>query len=77
MDQPHVAVIEPGEDVLRPPLDPAHRPSLEARGKAFGEGNAKISPTLFDPHQTPALENGGEAPAHGFDFGQFRHGRAR
>jgi hypothetical protein len=74
MKDQHVATLEEGEDILRPPPEAEHAAAFDALGEIGREGKAQIA--AGKPHRFDALsgEHGIEAAHHGFDFRKLRHG---
>jgi hypothetical protein len=74
MHEEGLAALEPDQQVLRPPPDILNAPAGKPPGEAPRKGNAKIGPVQPDCFD-PTSEHGGfEAPPHGFNLGQLRHG---
>ncbi len=54
MHHQHLAIVEPGEQVLRPPVERLDRPPGKPLGKIDGEGKAQIFPPLLNGCETIA-----------------------
>ena len=74
MHEEAVAAVEPDQEVLCPPSDRVDAAAGKPAGEAPGKGNAQILPVQPDLLDPTAKHGGFEAPPHGFNLGQLRHG---
>ena len=65
------------ENVFRPALQPLDATPRQPLGETLGQHVAQIRPALDGAGDAAAFKRGREAPADGFDFGQFGHGAIR
>jgi hypothetical protein len=74
MHDQRLAGVEPGQQVLGPPLQPLDACALQPRLKTVGEGEAQVGAERLDAGEHRAVQRGGEAAPHRLDLGEFRHG---
>jgi hypothetical protein len=75
MDDQNGPVIQPHQNILRPPPHRFDPPPGQARDEIRRKGRAQVRPVLIDTDQNPPFEMRGKPPADGFNFGKLRHGR--
>ena len=75
MGEKGVAAIEGGEQIFAAPLQALDALPGQASGETGRQGPAQIRPAGGGLRDPPLFEQGGESPADGLDFGEFRHGR--
>ena len=69
----HAPIIQVDQQIFRAPADRDHAPPGQSGREIRREGEAQIRPVRRHPLQHLSLHGAGEAPAHGFDFGEFGH----
>ena len=77
MHHQRLAAIQRSEQILGAPRQRLDPPAGEPLGEARRERRAQIAAPGLDLGEARAHQRRREASAHGFDFGQFRHRRAR
>ena len=73
MHHQHLAVVEPGEQVLRPSVERLDLPPGEPLGEIDGERKAQILAPLLDAREAIADQHRLKAHPHGFNLRKFGH----
>jgi len=75
VQQHRPAAVEPHQDVFRPPAEAGHPRPGQPGGEPRGQRPAQVGAAGDGAQQHPSLQARLQASHHGFDFGEFRHGR--
>ena len=73
MHHQHLAVIEPREQIFRPPVERLDLPPSKPFAEALGEREAQVGAPLLDVRERVADQDRLKAPAHGFDLRKLWH----
>ena len=68
-----VAVVEPEQQVFRPPVDGQHRAALDPLGEPGRQRHPEVAAALDEANDAPADQSRNETAADGFDLGQLGH----
>jgi hypothetical protein len=73
MHDQNLAVVERGQQILGAAAELLHAPAGQTPRKVFRQRPAQVQAARLDGQEFRTLHDGGEAAAHGFDFGKLGH----
>ena len=74
MHDQHLAVVEPGKEIFRAPVERLDLSPGQPLAEALGQGKAQIGPPLLDPRERVADQDRLKSPSHGLNLRKFWHG---